>query len=106
MKRALVAALLVGSSALADIPPDDSWQCQGKAAGVECVTQAGLEGVCTSKLVPRWDYRHGLPPKTIHVELMICVAPVAGPAPRSALAGVLLAMMAMLAAFFSRRRPA
>jgi hypothetical protein len=107
VKRLLAATVVVSAAALADIPPDDSWQCRDQPAGATCVTQAGAKGLCTSKLLPRWDYSHGIPPKTIHVEVLICVAPVvAGDAvPRSVLAGLLLALMAGAAAFFSRHRP-
>jgi hypothetical protein len=99
---------LISAASLADIPPDDAWQCEGKGAGTECVTTAGAKGVCTSKLVPRWDYSQGLPPKTIHVEVMICLAPVTarGGAPRSVIIGLLLALLAGLAAFGARHRPA
>ncbi|MBL8937189.1 MAG: hypothetical protein JNM69_21700 [Archangium sp.] len=76
MRTLTLAALLVGTVALADIPPSNSIQCQSAQAGAACTTDDGKPGTCTTQLVSRPDYSGGFPPKTKQVEMLLCVASV------------------------------
>ena len=70
----LLAALTGGTTALADIPPANSRQCQGAATGSACTTDDGRPGTCVATMVSRPDYSAGFPPKTKQVEMVLCVA--------------------------------
>jgi hypothetical protein len=98
----LAFTVLLSSAVLADIPPDNSSQCQGAKAGSTCTTDDGASGTCVAQLVSRFDYSDGVPPKTKQVEMMICVATAAAPSavrsspPFLAAGIVLLAMLALI----------
>lgn len=74
MTRLLLLTSLMASAALADIPPSNSTQCAGSAAGAACTTDDGRAGTCVSSMVTRLDYSKGVPPGTKQVEMLLCVA--------------------------------
>lgn len=83
-RRFLVSALFVAASlcsvgaARADVPPPNSEQCRGAAAGAACTTDAKLSGVCTASKCSRLDYSDGSPPGTITYDCLLCSAGDAG----------------------------
>lgn len=74
MRTLSLALLLVGTVALADIPPSNSTQCI--QPNVACTTDDGKPGTCLKQMVGRLDYSEGVPPKTKQVEMLLCVANV------------------------------
>ncbi|MDP1914734.1 MAG: hypothetical protein Q8L14_00725 [Myxococcales bacterium] len=101
MTRALlVSVVLLTGHAFADIPPDNSSQCQSSTAGSACTTDDGAAGTCVAQMVGRLDYSDGVPPKTKQVQMLICVASAPATvraAPPFLAAGlVMLAMLALI----------
>jgi hypothetical protein len=101
MKRLPLLLALLSAVALADIPPSNASQCQGASAGGACTTDDGKAGTCVMQKVGRLDYSEGVPPKSIEVDMLICVASasarVATAPPYLAAGLVLLIMGALLA---------
>ncbi|MBL8920410.1 MAG: hypothetical protein JNJ54_16220 [Myxococcaceae bacterium] len=94
----LILSLTVAATALADIPPDNSTQCRSASAGAPCTTDDGKPGTCVSQKVGRLDYSEGVPPKSVQVDMLICVPSVSAksvvPATTPFLAsGLVLAVM-------------
>ncbi len=107
LRLALSLSLCLASAAFADIAPDNSTQCRGKAAGAACTNDDGAPGVCVEQTVMRPDYSEGPPPKPRPVKMLLCLSP-AGARARSASTppmwtGVLLALLAGAAAWALRR---
>lgn len=103
MKPALLLLTLsLSTSALADIPPDNSTQCRSSNAGSACTTDDGAAGTCVAQMMGRLDYSDGVPPKMKQVEMLICVktAPatsaVRSSAPFLAAGLLLLAMLGLI----------
>ncbi|MDX2010561.1 MAG: hypothetical protein SFW67_10240 [Myxococcaceae bacterium] len=97
--RRLLLVTLVSSAALADVPPSNASQCQGAQAGAACTTDDGKAGTCLTQKVGRLDYSEGVPPKSIEVDMLICVASASARvavAPPYLAAGAVLAVMALL----------
>jgi hypothetical protein len=89
----------MSGAALADIPPSNASQCEGSNAGAACTTDDGKAGTCVTKKVGRLDYSEGVPPKSIEVEMLICVASASARvpvAPPYLAAGLALAVMVAL----------
>lgn len=108
--RTALLLVLVAAAALADIPPDNSTQCRSAQAGAACTTDDGKPGTCVSQKVGRLDYSQGVPPRSIQVDMLICVpsvsaksaVPFAPPFLASAL--VLLVMAGLLVTKVAGRR--
>lgn len=96
--RTVLLLVLVAGAALADIPPSNSAQCRSAQAGAPCTTDDGKPGTCVSQKVGRLDYSEGVPPKSIQVDMLICVPSVSAKSvvPTTApflASGLVLAMM-------------
>lgn len=97
--RHLLLVTLISSAALADIPPSNASQCHGSKPGAACTTDDGKAGTCLTQKVGRLDYSEGVPPKSIEVDMLICVASASARvpvAPPYLAAGGVLAVMAIL----------
>jgi len=110
VKPALLLTLLLSGVSLADIPPDNSSQCQSSNAGSSCTTDDGAAGSCVAQMMSRFDYSAGVPPKLKQVEMLICVASAPATstvrsAPPFVAAGLLLvAMLALIGVKLAGRR--
>lgn len=107
MRRALGLSVLLAGVAWADILPPDTHQCSGLKAGAACTTDAGGPGTCVAQQMGRRDYTHGVPPRVVQVEVLVCVSTASAKsvAPRALAIGWLSAMLLMvfLAGWAGRR---
>jgi uncharacterized protein (TIGR03382 family) len=72
MKRFLAAALLLSSTAWADIAPPNLSGCRDKEAGATCETDDARSGICQKSTCSRNDYSNGPPPKVVDYECLQC----------------------------------
>ena len=84
MRRLVIAAfLLFAGVARADLVPPNFVDCRDKAAGAACRLPEGGEGTCQAATCTRNDYSHGIPPRSVAYECLLCKpssAPPASPA--------------------------
>jgi len=101
MKRAALLVLLA-FPALADIPPQETWDCRGKEAGATCKTADGNAGTCVQMEFTRPKFKGGGTYTALG-----CRQTAPAPAPKKAALpwlGTGLAFLALVgAARFSRR---
>jgi len=114
----LTTVLMLGSLALADVPPPNSQGCTNKAAGDACVDDANVAHTCVAEMCGKLDYSQGTPPKSTSVACLLCKASDGGvgadggatPTPTKtgcgAAPGGLLAAAALFFALRTRRRSA
>jgi hypothetical protein len=72
LAAASAVGLLASGAAQADVPPPDSTQCVGKAAGDGCTTDMGSEGSCQTATCSKLDYSNGTPPTSVDYECLLC----------------------------------
>lgn len=78
------AGLLAPQIAAADVPPEESEACEGKAAGQPC-TLRGQAGSCQPGKCSRLDYSRGTPPEVVESDCIRCTTDgAANPGPSSA----------------------
>jgi hypothetical protein len=77
----LPAAILLASSAWADLPPPDTSGCSGQQANASCETDDKKSGTCQTSKCSRLDYSQGTPPGTIEYDCLKCAASPASPGP-------------------------
>ncbi len=75
------AGLLAPRAAFADVPPEESEACEGKATGQPC-TLRGQAGSCQPGKCSRLDYSQGTPPAVVESDCVRCTTdPAANPGP-------------------------
>lgn len=72
MNRLPLLLTVVAFTALADVPPPNTADCQSKSAGVACKKDDGAAGVCVTAKCSRNDYSGGVPPKTVTYDCLQC----------------------------------
>jgi hypothetical protein len=95
MRLLVLSLALAAAPALADIPPDNSSQCRSAKAGAPCTTDDGKPGTCISQKVGRLDYSEGVPPKSVQVDMLICVPSVSAKSAVPATAPFLLSALVL-----------
>ena len=68
----VIATFLAATTALADVPPPNSTQCNGTAGGA-CKTDDSKDGSCQKSTCSKLDYSHGTPPTSVDYDCVICV---------------------------------